>query len=184
MKSSKRYEEYAYVLDFIPHGKSITIRGREGPLVYAIGEEWSTLLEVLAMNGVHFLIGEKIRIAREGREKVISVLGRIEYDDLTNGAKNELVNVCEKSIRDHERKYVNYFNELQPVTPRRHALEMIPGIGKTLVKHILEERKKKPFESFEDIQTRVGLRDPAKRIAKRIVAEISGKSGITIFIKK
>ncbi|MCP8310536.1 MAG: DUF655 domain-containing protein [Candidatus Methylarchaceae archaeon HK01M] len=184
MKPSKRYEEYAYVLDFIPHGSSLTIKGREGPIVHAMGGEWLTLLEILAMNRVSFVIGEKIRIAREGREKVISVLGRLEYEDLTNGAKNELPTVCEKIVKDNEKKYVAYFNELQPVTPRRHALELISGIGKTLVKQILKEREKKPFESFEDIQTRVGLRDPAKRIAKRLVAEVSSKSGITIFVKR
>ena len=184
MKSSKRYEEYAYVLDFIPRGISISIKGREGSLVHAIGGEWSTLLEILAMNRVNFVIGERIRISREGREKVISVLGKLEYNDLTNGAKNELTNVCEKIVRHNEKKYVTYFNELQPVTPRRHALELIPGVGKTLVRQILKEREKEPFESFDDIQTRVGLRDPAKRIAKRMVTEISGKVGITIFVKR
>ncbi|MCP8314606.1 MAG: DUF655 domain-containing protein, partial [archaeon] len=74
--------------------------------------------------------------------------------------------------------------ELQPVTPRLHALELIPGIGKTLMRQILDEREKKPFESFDDIQERIGLRDPAKLIAKRLVEEISGEPRITIFVKK
>ena len=26
----RKYEEYAYILDFIPRGKSTTVRGREG----------------------------------------------------------------------------------------------------------------------------------------------------------
>jgi len=181
---SRKYEEYAYVLDFIPHGKSITVKEREGPMVQAIGEGWLTLLEVLAMNRVSFEVGERICIAREGRTKVISVLGRLEYKDLTNDAKNELPTVCEKIVRDNEKKYVAYFNELQPVTPRLHALELIPGIGKTLMRQILDEREKKPFESFDDIQERVGLRDPARLIAKRLVEEISGEPRITIFVKK
>jgi len=181
---SRKYEEYAYVLDFIHHSKSITVKEREGPMVQAIGEGWSTLLEVLAMNKVSFEFGERICIAREGRTKVISVLGRLEYKDLTNDAKNELPMVCEKMVKENEKKYVAYFNELQPVTPRLHALELIPGIGKTLMRQILDEREKKPFESFDDIQKRVGLRDPAKLIAKRLVEEISEEPRITIFVKK
>ena len=181
---SRKYEEYAYVLDFIHHSKSITVKEREGPMVQAIGEGWSTLLEVLAMNKVSFEFGERICIAREGRTKVISVLGRLEYKDLTNNAKNELPVVCEKMVKENEKKYVAYFNELQPVTPRLHALELIPGIGKTLMRQILDGREKKPFESFDDIQKRVGLRDPAKLIAKRLVEEISEEPRITIFVKK
>jgi len=184
MKSFKRFEESAYVLDFIPHSISLSIKGREGLILHAIGGEWLTLLEILAMDRVTFVIGEKLRITRESREKIISVLGRLEYKDLTDGAKNELLNVCEKIVRDYENKYVTYFNELQPVTPRKHALQLISGIGKKFIKQILKEREKKPFESFEDIQTRVGLKDPAKRIAKRLVTEISGQSGIILFVKR
>ncbi|MGQ9469520.1 MAG: DUF655 domain-containing protein [Nitrososphaerales archaeon] len=180
----RRYEEYAYVLEFIPYGKSLSVKEREGPIVQAIGEEWLTLLEILAMNRVSFEVGERVCIAREGRTKVISVLGRLEYKDLTNDAKNELPIVCEKIVKNNEKKYVAYFNELQPVTPRLHALELIPGIGKTLMRQILDEREKKPFESFDEIQKRVGLRDPAKLIAKRLVEEITGEPRIAIFVKK
>ncbi len=77
-----------------------------------------------------------------------------------------------------------YFNELQPLTPRLHGLELIPGIGKTFMKTIVALREKQPFTSFEDIQKRVGLREPAKLVAKRITEEISGDSRINIFVKK
>jgi putative nucleotide binding protein len=180
----KKYEEHAYVLDFMPHGKSILIKGREGSIIQAIGKEWLTLLEVLALNNTSFEIGEPICIAKEGRTKVISVLGRIRYEDLTNDAKNDIPGVIEKIVLDNEKKYVIYFNELQPVTPRLHALELIPGIGKTFMMQILQEREKRSFESFEDLQKRVGLRDPAKSIAKRIIEEITGELRINLFIKK
>ena len=87
----KKYEEHAYVLDFMPHGKSILIKGRDGSIIQAIGKEWLTLLEVLALNNTSFEIGESICIAKEGRTKVISVLGRIRYEDLTNDAKNDVL---------------------------------------------------------------------------------------------
>ena len=180
----KRYEEYAYLLDFIPRGKSVVIKGREGPLVQAIGEEKLTLLEILAMNNVTFEVGERIYIGKEGRTKVVSVLGRLSYEELTNEAKNELMNVVEKIVRANEARYIAYFNELQPITPRLHALELIPGIGKTFMLQIIDEREKRPFTAFEDLQKRVGLREPAKLLAKRVVEEIAGGSRVNLFVKR
>jgi putative nucleotide binding protein len=90
----------------------------------------------------------------------------------------------EKLVKENEPKYVTAFNDLQPLTPRLHGLELIPGIGKTFMKEILEMREKHPFESFDDIQERVRLRDPAKMIAKRIVEELAGDTRVSIFVKK
>jgi putative nucleotide binding protein len=182
--SDKRYEENAHVLDFLPRGKSVVIRGREGPIVQAIGEERLTLLELLGMENQNFEPGEKLKIGREGRDKIVSVLGKLTYDELTQESRNELINVCEIMVRSNEEKYVSYFNELQPLTPRLHGLELIPGIGKTFMRQIVEAREKKPFTSFEDIQARIGLREPAKLVARRLVEELSGGSRINIFVKK
>ena len=180
----KRYEEYAYVLDFLPRGKSAIIKGREGPIVQAIGEERLTLLELLAVEDQEFETGEKLRIGREGRAKIVSVFGKLPYEDLTTEAKSQLLNVCEIIVKNNEARYVAYFNELQPLTPRLHGLELIPGIGKTFMMTIVQMREKNPFTSFDDIQNRVGLREPAKLVAKRIAEELSGASRINIFVKK
>ena len=51
--TSRKYEEYAYVLDFNPRGKSTTVRGREGIIITAIGEDRLTLLEVLLTERLH-----------------------------------------------------------------------------------------------------------------------------------
>ncbi len=184
LASDKRYEEYAYVLDFLPRGKSVVIKGREGPVVKAIGEERLTLLELLAVDNQNFEPGERLRIGREGRDKIVSVLGKLTYDELTSEAKNQLSPVCELIVKANEGKFVTYFNELQPLTPRLHGLELIPGVGKTFMRLIVQNRERKQFTSFEDIQERVGLREPTKLVAKRIVEELSGGSRINIFVKK
>lgn len=180
----KRYEEYAFVLDFIPQGKSIVIRGREGPILQALGEEHLTLLEVLAMTNATFDVGERVAIGKEGRTKIVSVLGKLTYDELTNEARGELPNVIERLVHANEPVFVSYFNTLQPLTPRLHALELIPGIGKTFMRQILEQRERKPFASFDEISQRVGLREPAKLLAKRIIEEIQGGSRIMLFIRR
>jgi putative nucleotide binding protein len=184
LSNEKRYEEFAYVLDFLPRGKSVVIKGREGSIVQAIGEERLTLLELLAVEDQDFEPGERLRIGREGRDKIVSVLGKLSYEELTQDAKSQLPTVCEIIVKNNEAHYVTYFNDLQPLTPRLHGLELIPGIGKTFMKSIVEMREKQPFNSFDDIQTRVGLREPAKLIAKRIAEEIAGDSRINIFVKK
>jgi putative nucleotide binding protein len=146
-----------------------------------VGEERLTLLEILATPEANFSVGEKIAIGKENRSSIISVLGKLNYEELTAEAKNEILNVLEKMIRDNENRYVGYFNELQPITPRLHALELIPGIGKTFMREIVDEREKKRFESFADLEKRIGIRDPGKLIAKRIIQEMAGESRITIF---
>jgi putative nucleotide binding protein len=180
----RKYEEHAYVLDFTPRGKSTTVRGREGVIIQAIGEERLTLLELLGIPNATVEIGERLYIGREAREKVSSVLGRLEYNDISQAAKNELPNIIEKVVVANEQRFVNYINNAQPITPRIHALELIPGIGKTYMMTIIKERDKKKFENFADLQSRVGLRDPAKLVAKRIIEEIMGQVRMNLFVRK
>ena len=73
---TRKYEEYAYVLDFDPRGKSSTIRGKNGIIITAIGEDRLTLLEVLGVPNSTFEIGEKIYIGKEGRTKGSICIGK------------------------------------------------------------------------------------------------------------
>jgi putative nucleotide binding protein len=171
-------------LDYTQRGKSNTVRGREGLIVQGIGEEHLTLLELLGIQNMNFEVGERVYIGREGRDKVMSVLGRLEYNDISQSAKNDLPTIVEKIVLQNEKRFVEHINNAQPITPRIHALELIPGIGKTYMLTIIKEREKKKFESFVDLQTRVGLRDPSKLIVKRIVDEIAGQARMNLFVRK
>src|SRR2546423_10532617 len=106
-QSPRKYEEYAYVLDFIQRGKSTTVRGREGIIIQAIGEERLTLLELLGVQNMSFEAGERLYIGREGRDKVLSVLGRLEYSNISQSAKNELTNIVEKIVVTKQRRFVH-----------------------------------------------------------------------------
>ena len=182
--SPRKFEEYAYILDYIQNGKSSIVRMREGVIIHAIGEEHLTLLELLGISNEKFSIGERVYIGKDGREKIISVLGRLDYNHISQSAKNELPIVIEKIVNVNEKRFIDYFNSAQPMTPRVHSLELIPGIGKTYMKSILDERDKRKFESFSDLQNRTGLRDVTKLIAKRIYDEISGETRMNIFVRK
>lgn len=180
----RKYEEYAYVLDFVERGKSSTVRGREGIMVTGIGEDRLTLLEILGVPDSSFEVGERIYIGKEGRTKVLSVLGKMVYQKISSTAQNELEGVVEIIVNQNEKKFIDYINSSQPLTPRIHALELIPGIGKTYMKLMLEEREKKKFESFDDLQNRVGLKEPIKQICKRILEEITGETRMNLFVKR
>lgn len=180
----RKYEEYVYVLDVTARGRSITIRGREGTIVQAVGEERLTLLELLGVPNMNYDPSERVYIGKDGRDKILSVLGRLEYNALSASAKNELPLTIEKIVKTNEKRFIDYINTAQPINPRIHSLQLIPGIGKTYLMNILTERDKKRFENFSDLQTRIGLRDPAKLIAKRIVEEISGDARINIFVRR
>ncbi|MFQ5920554.1 MAG: DUF655 domain-containing protein [Nitrososphaerales archaeon] len=180
----RKYEEYAYVLDVSSRSRSVTVRGREGTIIQVVGEERLTLLELLGMPNMAFDTGERLYIGREGRTKVLSVLGRLDYESLSPASKDELPEVIEQIVKTNEKRFVDYINSAQPINPRIHSLELIPGIGKTYMKVILDERDKKPFENFDDLQERVGLREPLKLIARRILDEVSGSVRMNIFVRK
>ncbi len=174
----KKFEDYAYVLDYMARGKSGGARQnfRAEPLVQLIGESFFTLLEATPKSGAAISLRERLYIGKDKpRDKIIHIIGRISYDDLSSTAKVELPLLIEDIIVKNESQFVRFFNTSQAVTPRMHSLELIPGIGKKYSWAILELRDKKPFESFENIKTRVGLPDPAKLIAKRVMEELSDK---------
>ena len=180
----RKYEEYAYVLDFTALGKSKTVRGREGVIVTALGEERLTLLEILGVEDSTFEVGEKIYIGKEGRTKVQSVLGKLDYEMITGSAQSELDNVVKTIVTENEPRFVDYVNNAQPLTPRKHSLELIPGIGKTYLKLIIEQINKQKFVNYEEMEDRAGLKEPVKHLSKRILEEIAGETQFRLFVKR
>ena len=108
----------------------------------------------------------------------------MEHDNVSSSAQSELPSVVENIVTTNESKFVEYLNNARPLTPRIHALELIPGIGKTYMKTMLEEREKKKFESYQDLQERVGFKEPIKHISERIMDEITGQSRMNLFVKR
>ncbi len=181
-QESEKREAYAYVLDFMLSGKSFSSRAE--PVAQLIGEEWFTLLEVTPKPNTTLSIGEKVYIGKNERDKIMLIKSRIGYDELTQTAKSSLNNVVSMIVKQHEKKFVDFFNIAGPLNIREHSLELLPGIGKKHLEAILKARSEKPFESFADISTRIPLlQDPAKLITERVVSEISGNERFNLFVK-
>lgn len=184
-REGKKYEEYAYVLDILPHGRPGAARPsyHAGGIIQIVGETYFTLLEAEPKRDADFQFRERIYVGRAGRAKVSHVLGRMSYDDLTAAAKAELPIVIEEIIKYNEKRFIGFFNESQPVTPRMHSMELIPGIGKRLMWQIIEQRERQPFKGFGDLQSRVNLTDPAKLLSRRVLKELSEEEKYLLFTR-
>ncbi|UCH31441.1 MAG: DUF655 domain-containing protein [Candidatus Bathyarchaeota archaeon] len=180
----KRYEENAYVLDFLPHGRAGTRPGyRAGAVVQVIGEGFFTLLEAIVKEDLTLKPHDRVYVGKDKREEITYIIGRVSFDELTANAKMELPNVIEKIILARERWFINFFNTVQAVTPRMHAMELIPGIGKKYMWQIINERERRPFQNFDDLQKRANIPDPSKLLSKRVIEELSGESKYRLFTR-
>jgi len=184
MREQRRIEETGIVLDFLPHGHPL--KGGRNAVAQVLGDKFLTLLEVEPKKDVHLTVGEKVFLGRGKKEnpesKVHHVISKISYEDLTQSAKIELERIIEKKVEEEEEKYVNFFNKAGPVNIRLHSLELLPGIGKKHMLAILEERRREPFKSYEDISKRIELLpSPQKLIIKRIIEEIQGIDKYKLF---
>jgi len=183
-KVEKRYEEHAYVLDFLPHGRSGTRPGyRAGALVQVVGEEFFTLLEAIVKEGVLLKPYDRVYVGKDPRDQITYIMGRIGYEELTSTAKMELALTIERIVMNREQWFINFFNTAQAITPRMHALELIPGIGKKYMWQIINERERNLFQSFDDLQQRANIPSPAKLLTKRILEELSGESKYRLFTR-
>ncbi len=168
-------EEYAVVLDYLPTGKSFSARSE--PVALLIGETKFTLLEAVPKPGAVIKVRERVYIGKGERDKISLIKSRLSYNDLTEGAKNELNLIIPDIIKREEKRFVDIFNLAGPINIREHSLELLPGVGKKHLQAILKAREEKKFESFKDITTRVSLlQDPVKLLTERIMVELRGES--------
>jgi putative nucleotide binding protein len=180
----KRYEEYAYVLDYLAHGRPQAKPSyRAGALVQVVGEEYFTMLEATLREGLLKKTGDRVYVGKEARQEVTYIIGRISYEELTSAARTELPVVIEKIVLNREAWFINFFNTAQAITPRMHALELIPGIGKKYMWQIINERDRMPFKNFLDLQQRANIPSPPKLITKRVLEELSGESKYRLFTR-
>jgi putative nucleotide binding protein len=168
-------EEYAYILDFLPRGRPDNPRSKD-PVAYAVGERNFVLLELVPRHDAVLVVGDRVYVGKEPalKDKIDHVRGRVRFEEMTHAGQSELRPVLEAVIKQEQQRFVQFFNEAGPITTRMHMLELLPGLGKKLMWAILDERKKGPFKTIEDLDTRVkALHHPVKLIAHRIEQEIT-----------
>ncbi len=177
-------EEQAIVLDFLPHGYPLEQGSMKSPIVQALGIEHLSLLELIPKKDIFVQPHQEIYIGEGKRDEIHHIKGRIDIEKLTSTARAELEHAVNHILETDEMRFIQFFNKAQPLSMRMHQLELLPGLGKKHMWEILEARKAKPFESFDDLKTRVKLLpDPKHIVVKRILSEIEGKEKYRIFVK-
>jgi putative nucleotide binding protein len=165
----------AVVLDYLAHGLSDDGRPQyaKSPAGYALDVEDFELFQIAFDDEARLTIGTEIVIEPASERDVVEDCHWVEYEDLSSGAQSELEYVVQDLVEENEQRFVDFYNDAQPITLRLHQLNLLPGIGKKLRNGILDERKRKPFESFDELSERVsGLHDPADILAERILEEL------------
>ena len=180
----RMYETHAYILGVIPPKVFLRdSRPRGETIVQGIGESFFTLLELSPKKGIRMNPQERVSIQRDNRSPIDHVKRRIQYDDLAPESAAELELVVEIIVTKFEHKFVQFFNEAQPITTRKHSLQLLPGVGPTLMWALLEERKRDPFKSFADIADRTKLQNPKKAVTSRILDELREEEKRWIFVR-
>ena len=165
----------AVVLDHLPHGRADDDRPRhrKSPLAYALGERDFRLFKLTLADDADVSIGERVVIGPTGERDAVAGFKQVTYDELSNTAVGELEYAVEEIVAADEERFVDFYNEAQPITLRLHQLNLLPGIGKKLRNNVLDQRKRGPFESFEEVEERVsGLHRPKEVLVERILEEL------------
>ncbi len=184
-EEKKITEEIAIVLDFLPNGYPFDTRPShmKTPIAQAIGKQHFILLELVPKKEVLLQPHNEVYIGEGKRDQIHHINGRLPYSKLTRTAKQEVEFIIANIIKKDEHRFVDFFNRASPLSTRMHSIELIPGMGKKRMWEILDERKDKPFESFDDLKKRVKLiPDPIKAISSRILKELEGSEKHNLFV--
>jgi putative nucleotide binding protein len=174
-------EEKALIIDFLPHGY-FDSRERQ-PIAQAVGLSHFTLLELVPKREVKLELKEEVYIGPAKRDKIYFIRGRLLKSRITETAKLQIQDFVEKTVAEKEKMFVDFLNGAQALSTRVHQLELLPGLGKKFTKAILEERAKKPFESFEDVKARVkSVSNIRKIIEKRLYEELTEEVRHKLFV--
>ena len=182
-KKPLKKDEWGIVLDYLAQGLSSMARSE--PIAQLIGDQFFSLLEVIIREGTEVETHERMYIGDGKRDKVKYIRGRVEYGALTASARQELEIVVTEIVKKNAAQYLDFFNKSGSLSTRMHQLELLPGVGKKHLWAILDVRKEKTFDSFEDIKKRVPLMpDPEKLVVRRVLAELQDEDKYRIFVPR
>jgi len=157
----------AVVLDYLPHGRADDDRPQyqKPQLAHALDRDSLSLYELVLREEAAISIGDVVDVDPPAGD--ITEVRRIGHDDLSSGARSELPHVVGELIEDEEGQFVDFFNEAGAITLRLHQFNLLPGIGDKIRDAIIDERKRDPFESLEEIEDRAGESDNRVAVSAR-----------------
>ena len=90
-------EDYAYILDYLPHGRSDKRGFRREPMAYALGDTEFKLFELTPKDNVALSIGERVYIGKDVklRDAILHVKRRVRYEDLTTAPRERFARILD-----------------------------------------------------------------------------------------
>ncbi|OYT35499.1 MAG: DNA-binding protein [Candidatus Aenigmarchaeota archaeon ex4484_52] len=166
-------EEYAMIIDIIKSAYDTNT----GQIVHLVGDNNFNLLEAVSLPNVSIKIQEKVYIGFGKRNKIKTIKNIINHSKLSSFAQEELENSIERIIEEKQDFFIDFINNMRPLTKKKHQCELLPGIGKKYMWNVINERKKSKFINFDDFNKRVSLGiDIKKSIKKRILEELKNNN--------
>jgi putative nucleotide binding protein len=169
-------ETYAHILDYLPNGRATEHGFHREPVALAIGESELKLLELVTRPGTPLTVGSRIPLVPLGgvAPPIDHVRRRLAYSELTTAARAQLPEALERVVASDSGRFLRLFNEAPAVSRRFNLLELLPGVGKRTMLHIVEERRRGPYGSFAELETRIHQSRPDRWIVARITQELEG----------
>ena len=99
---------------------------------------------------------------------------------------NFQMSVVEDIVTTNEGKFVAYLNNAQTILLQESMhLELIPGIGKTYMKTMLEEREKTKIRKLSRLARTCWIqRTHQAYLLSELLDEITGESRMNLFVKR
>ncbi|MHA2248704.1 MAG: DUF655 domain-containing protein, partial [Candidatus Kariarchaeaceae archaeon] len=159
-KKSKKYEETGIVLEVIPTDLNRRRdKYKDQPIVQAIGTFWFTLLEIIPNDENTIMLQDEITLSKDERSQVKTIIGRINFENLTSIAELQLPIAIDKILETQSKRFLAWLNQSSPISIRLHSLHLLKGIGPKSLNTILQERKIVPFTSYEEFEERTKIKD-------------------------
>jgi putative nucleotide binding protein len=151
--------------------------------IQGVGTDHFTLLEGTFHEETTVAPGDRVATTDDEQGPLTS-LTRLTYETLSQDAQDRLEATVESIISTNEQRFIDYYNTAQPISLRRHQLDLLPGIAESRRNAIIRKRERRPFENFADLEDRVErLKNPQAILAERVLTELRDDVKYTLLVE-
>jgi putative nucleotide binding protein len=152
--------------------------------IQGVGTDHFTLLEGTLHDDTTVAPGDRVALTDDEQRPHAAVTQRLTYETLSQDAQDRLEPTVASIITANEQRFIDWYNDAQPISLRRHQLDLLPGIGQSRRETILRQRESRPFDDFADLKDRIEqLRDPHAILAERVLTELQDDVKYTLFVE-
>ncbi len=146
--------------------------GEGGGVINCITENHLYLIKARTKPGCGNLSsGKKLALPEDESSEIAMVLGRGRFRELPNTAQLALVDVVKQILSDNPKPSLTFYNRAGPVSLKFHAFQLLPGVGPSKAKKMIQSRTSMGWFSFEEVDEACEI-DSLQLISERLVEEL------------